>query len=79
MFCEESFGLELFRNGSLLKFGRLKALITLKRVNTSVVEKKKKNKNKNKTKQKKKNQNLRLRSFEMIQIRISDPRSLGSW
>ena len=27
----------------------------------------------------KKNENLRLRSFEMIQIRISDPRSLGSW
>ena len=73
MFCEESFGLELFRNGSVLKFGRLKAFITLKRVNTSVVEKK------NKTKQKKKkNENLRLRSFEMIQIRISDPRSLGS-
>ena len=35
-------------------------------------------KQKNKTK-KKKNENLRLRSFEMIQIRISDPRSLGSW
>ena len=33
-----------------------------------------------KKKQKKKqNENLRLRSFEMIQIRISDPRSLGSW
>ena len=31
-----------------------------------------------KKKKKKKNENLRLRSFEMIQIRISDPRSLGS-
>ena len=78
MFCEESFGLELFRNGSVLKFSRLKELITLKRVNTSVVEKKKKTK-KQKNKKKKQNENLRLRSFEMIQIRISDPRSLGSW
>ena len=43
--------------------------------------KKKQNKTKQKKQKqkKKKNQNLRLRSFEMIQIRISDPRSLGSW
>ena len=34
---------------------------------------------KKKKKKKKKNENLRLRSFEMIQIRISDPRSLRSW
>ena len=39
----------------------------------------KKKKQKNKKTQKKQNENLRLRSFEMIQIRISDPRSLRSW
>ena len=38
-----------------------------------------KKKQKTKTKTKQKNENLRLRSFEMIQIRISDPRSLRSW
>ena len=32
--------LELFRNGSALKFYRLKELITLEQVNTSVVKKK---------------------------------------
>ena len=41
MFCEESFGLELFQNGSIHEFHRLKALITLEQVNTSVVERKK--------------------------------------
>ena len=47
MFCEESLGkihatgVELFRKGSVLEFYRLKALITLEQVNTSVVEKKK--------------------------------------
>ena len=42
MFCEgeESLGLELFRNGSVHEFYRLKALITLEQVNTSVVDKK---------------------------------------
>ena len=34
--------MELFRNGSVYEFYRLKALIILKQVNTSVVEKKKK-------------------------------------
>ena len=32
--------MELFRNGSVYEFYRLKALIILKQVNTSVVEKK---------------------------------------
>ena len=45
MFWEESLGLELFRNGSVNEFYRLKALITLEQVNTLVVEKKKKNLN----------------------------------
>ena len=40
MFWEESLGLELFRNGSVDEFYRLKALITLEQVNTLVVEKK---------------------------------------
>ena len=45
MFCEESLGkinvkdVELFRNGSVHEFCRLKALITLEEVNTSMVEK----------------------------------------
>ena len=45
MFCEESLGniyakdIELFRNGSVREFYRLKALITLEQVNTLVVEK----------------------------------------
>ena len=45
MFCEESLGninakdIELFRNGSVREFYRLKALIALEQVNTSVVEK----------------------------------------
>ena len=48
MFCEESLGkinkcdLELFRNGSVLEFCRLKELIILEQVHTSVVEKKEK-------------------------------------
>ena len=45
MFWEESLALELFRNGSVDEFYRLKALITLEQVNTLVVEKKKKNLN----------------------------------
>jgi len=42
MFCEESLGkinkcaLELFRSGSVHEFSRLKELITLEQVNTSV-------------------------------------------
>ena len=36
---EESLGLEIFRNGSVHEFYRLKAKITLEQVNTSVVEK----------------------------------------
>ena len=46
MFCEESLGkinkcdLELFRNGSVFEFYRMKELITLEQVNTSVVGKK---------------------------------------
>ena len=42
LFCEESSGkidakdVELFRNGSVQEFFRLKALITLEQVNTSV-------------------------------------------
>ena len=42
LFCEESLGkidakdVELFRNGSVHEFCRLKALITLEQVNTSV-------------------------------------------
>ena len=36
----ERLNLELFRNGSVHKFYRLEALITLEQVNTSVVEKK---------------------------------------
>ena len=40
MFWEESLGLELFRNGSVDEFYRLKALITLEQVNTLMVEKK---------------------------------------
>ena len=45
VFCKESLGnlnkcdLELFRNGSVHKFYRLKELITLEQVNTPVVEK----------------------------------------
>ena len=45
-FCEESLrktnakDLDLFRNGSAREFYRLKAVITLEQVNTSVVEKK---------------------------------------
>ena len=46
MFCEESLRkinvtdvFELFRNGSVHEFCRLKALITLEEVNTSMVEK----------------------------------------
>ena len=39
MFCEESLGLKLFRNGAVHEFYRLKAFITLEQVNTSVVEK----------------------------------------
>ena len=45
MFCEESLGkinvkdVELFRNGSVHESCRLKALITLEEVNTSMVEK----------------------------------------
>ena len=35
---------ELFRDGSVHEFYRLKALITLKQVNTSVAEKRKKKK-----------------------------------
>ena len=66
MFCEESFGLELFRNGSVLKFGRLKALITLKRVNTSVVGKKK-----NKTKQKQNNKKKKTRILGCVPLRWS--------
>ena len=38
-------GLELFRNGSVDEFYRLKALITLEQENTLMVEKKKKNLN----------------------------------
>ena len=45
MFWDESLGLELFRNGSVDEFYRLKALITLEQVNTLMVEKKKKNLN----------------------------------
>ena len=47
MFCEESLGkitakdVELFRNELLHEFYRLKALITLEQVNTSVVKKQK--------------------------------------
>ena len=41
MFCEDRLGLELFQNGSVHEFYRLKALITLEQVNTSVVERKK--------------------------------------
>ena len=41
MFSEESLGLELFQNGSVHELYRLKALITLGQVNTSVVERKK--------------------------------------
>ena len=43
MFCEESFGSEIcraFPNGSVNEYCRLKVLITLEQVNTSVVEKK---------------------------------------
>ena len=44
MFCEENLGkinkCELFRNGSVHEFYRLKELITLEQVNTSVVGKK---------------------------------------
>ena len=46
LFCEECLGkinvkdVELFRNGSIHELYRLKALITLEQVNTSVVEKK---------------------------------------
>ena len=40
MFYEENLGLELFWNGSVHKFYRLKALITLEQVNSLVVEKK---------------------------------------
>ena len=46
MFCEESLGkinkcdLELFRNGSVHEFYRLKALITLEQVNTTEWSKK---------------------------------------
>jgi len=45
MFYEESFGeinakdVELFRNGSVHEFYRLKALISLEQVNISVVKK----------------------------------------
>ena len=38
----ETLSLELFQNGSVHEFYRLKALITLEQVNTSVVEKNKK-------------------------------------
>ena len=41
MFCEESLGLELFRNGSVHEVYCLKTLITLKYVNSSVVGEKK--------------------------------------
>ena len=46
MFCEESFGMinakyvKLFQNGLVHKLYRLKVFITLKQVNSSVVEKK---------------------------------------
>ena len=46
IFCEESFGkinkcdLQLFQNGSVHEFYRLKELITLEEVNTAVVGKK---------------------------------------
>jgi len=45
MFCEENLGkinvknVELFRNGLVHEFCRLKALITLEEVNTSMVQK----------------------------------------
>ena len=38
MFREESLGSELFRIGFVHKFYRLKALITLEQVNTSVIK-----------------------------------------
>ena len=44
MFCEESLGglnLEFFHNRSVHELYRLKALLTLEQVNTTVVEKKK--------------------------------------
>ena len=41
MLCKESLGLELFRSGSVHELYRLKALISLEQVSTSVVEKKK--------------------------------------
>ena len=53
--------MELFRNGSVYKFYRLKALIILKQVNTSVVEKKKK-----------KNSKLRLCKFSLYANEVCD-------
>ena len=38
MFRKESLGSELFRIGSVHEFYRLKALITLEQVNTSVIK-----------------------------------------
>ena len=43
--AQERLNYELFRNGPVPEFYRLKALITLEQVNTSVVEKNKENLN----------------------------------